>query len=911
MNYSFCTKSLVTKIIVFALICALPFLVIKMDKNHDLKRKNYERHLTDIARNAVEKDRSASESTGDKDADSPEMAALQEFFMTADPALDRVPAERLVTAKKEMDRLSRSKSSGYQLQWEGISSNMGGRTRAIMWDPNVENKAWAGGVTGGLWYNDDVTSMFSQWEPVNDFWSSLSISSIVYDPVNPMTFYVGTGEVQTALITYRESSGRGVGIWKSTDGGASWELLPSTADFAYVTRMAVRNENGTGVIYAGVSSGYYHGENQQSLPSDGLYRSEDGGQTWEQVLPNITGLDVPYAVSDIVVTPSGRIFVGTMQNIDELGGARILYSDNGTPGSWIVYEDVYANIIAQPQYKKPGRVMLAASQSDSDIVYATIGAGTTNANGHPVYYGRYVIKTNDGGLSWTTLNKPSSSGDWANLAWHALTITVDPNNPNTVYTGGLDVWRTTNSGSSWEHLTDWALMYYGGGDDYVHADQHCMVYKPGSSSMALLGSDGGIFFTANADGNPPVFQQKSPNYNTLQFYTCAINPTAGTDQFIGGLQDNGTLLYTGTPLSINDMIDGGDGAFCFWDQDQPNLYITSYYYNRYTIFQNGSWANNIDNQSGVFVNPADYQNNNNLLIANAVDFIGTHSNEILRVPSIPQNGNGTFVNVGTNAGGYFSHVRISPFSTPASTTAFLGTVGGRLFKVTDIQAIPHTTEIGSPSFPTSNISCVAVGGSEDTLLVTFSNYGVSSIWQTYDGGLQWREVEGNLPDMPVRWAIYHPQSSHQALIATELGVWSTSNLRDQQVNWEPQTTGMANVRVDMLTLRQSDNTVLAASHGRGLFHAEFPLDLHTGVPGGLQQQGMIIRQMASQLIIDPGATGGKAELSLFDLNGKLILKKEIPAHSQSVVSTEKFTPGVYLVRLQSQGNSFTRKIVIN
>jgi len=64
-------------------------------------------------------------------------------------------------------------------------------------------------------------------------------------------------------------------------------------------------------------------------------------------------------------------------------------------------------------------------------------------------------------------------------------------------------------------------------------------------------------------------------------------------------------------------------------------------------------------------------------------------------------------------------------------------------------------------------------------------------------------------------------------------------------------------------------------------------------------------------MIDPGVTGGKAELSLFDLNGKLILKKEIPALSQSVVSTEAFTPGVYLVRVQSQGNSFTRKIVIN
>ncbi|HOW32211.1 MAG TPA: sialidase family protein, partial [Bacteroidales bacterium] len=393
MIYFSCTKSLATKTIVFLLICGIPFAANRLDKNHDLKRKQYEKYIVETAKKVVEENAGG---TGEaEETDSPEMAALQEFFMTADPALGRVPAERLVAANRLMNKYKLTKSAAYPMQWTGTSSEMGGRTRAIMWDPNVENKAWAGGVTGGLWCNNNVTSQLSQWEPVNDFWSSLSISCITYDPANPMTFYVGTGEVQTALITYRESSGRGVGIWKSTDGGTTWELLPSTADFAYVTRMAVRNENGTGVIYAGVSSGYYHGSNQQSLPSDGLYRSDDGGQTWAQVLPNITGLDVPYAVSDIVVTPAGRIFVGTMQNIDALGGARILYSDNGTPGSWTVYEDVYNNIKTQPQYKKPGRVMLAASQSNSDIVYATIGAGTTNANGHPVYYGRYVIKTSD------------------------------------------------------------------------------------------------------------------------------------------------------------------------------------------------------------------------------------------------------------------------------------------------------------------------------------------------------------------------------------------------------------------------------------------------------------------------------------------------------------------------------------
>lgn len=143
------------------------------------------------------------------------MAALQEFFMTMDPALLRVPAERLPAAWSAMHKLQ-TKSTSYQLTWSGTSTEMGGRTRAIMWDPNDVNgkKVWAGGVTGGLWYNPDITSDISLWQPVSDTWQNMVISCITYDPNNPMIFYVGTGESQTALITYRESSGEESGSGK-------------------------------------------------------------------------------------------------------------------------------------------------------------------------------------------------------------------------------------------------------------------------------------------------------------------------------------------------------------------------------------------------------------------------------------------------------------------------------------------------------------------------------------------------------------------------------------------------------------------------------------------------------------------------------------------------------------------------
>ncbi|MEI7983711.1 MAG: hypothetical protein WCI71_18835, partial [Bacteroidota bacterium] len=271
-------------------------------------------------------------------ADQPEMAVLQDYFMTMDPALGVVPRERLAQAYRQTQEIQSLKSGSTSSSWQGYPSDMGGRTRTIMYDPNdaQHNKVWAGGITGGLWYNNIISDLFSSWVAVGDFWPRLSVRCMAYDPNNHMTFYIGTGEVETARQTYRESSGVGDGIWKSIDGGQTWNQLTSTIAFAYVTDIVVRNENGTSVIYAGVASGLYQGIQHQSQPSDGLFRSVNGGTSWQQVLPIISGTSVPYTVSDIAISSDGaRIFVGTRPNLNSQGGATILYSDAGTLNSWI------------------------------------------------------------------------------------------------------------------------------------------------------------------------------------------------------------------------------------------------------------------------------------------------------------------------------------------------------------------------------------------------------------------------------------------------------------------------------------------------------------------------------------------------------------------------------------------------
>jgi len=898
---------MLTAIMILAVVTVVFF-------NQENDRQRYERFL--MEEYAKMPDLPEADYKDLKKPDRPDLAAMQNYFMLADPATGTVPVDRLKQGYLVAERIrneSTLRLNTSTVQWTATDANMGGRTRAIMYDPIDEsgNKVWAGSVTGGLWYNNDITDDDSQWIPVGDFWDNLAISSICYDPNDPQTFYVGTGEGETAVTIYRESSGVGMGILKSTDGGLSWDFLPSTSGWKYVTDVAVRDENGSSVIYAGVTSGIYHGIVQQSEPYDGLYRSVDGGISWEQVLPDMNGASDPYPVSDIEIASNGRIFVGTMQNPNLDGGGVILYSDDGTTGSWNVYDDQANYILGQSYYNIPGRVVLASAPSDPSRVYALFAVGYTD--GFTYYRGLYILRTSDAGQSWMTLPLPDD--EWATLAWHALTAGVDPNDPDHMYVGGLDVWKTSNGGMNWSHLSDWSLMYYGGGPDYVHADQHVSLFKPGSSDEVLYGSDGGVFYTSEGTSSNPDFEEKNRSYNSLQFYTCAISPVSGENRFIGGLQDNGTLYYDNAALDINDMVDGGDGAACFWDEDESQIFITSVYYNRYSIFVNGSYYNNAGDYSGTFISPADYDYKENILYANACSFFGSHADQLLRIKNIPNYPSEAYITLGTGNFVPFSHVKYSPYSPSGTSTLFVGTQSGRLYKVTNAQSSPIVDEITGSNFPIANISCVAIGANENELLVTFSNYGVTQIFQSLDGGQNWEVKQGNFPDIPVRWAIYHPENSEQALLATEIGVWSTNTLHLQNTVWEPAIDGLANVRTDMLQLRKSDNTVLAATHGRGFYTAEYPYDPYVGL-NDLQEDEVVVYPNPSKGIFRIEFNSGKSEqihLSLFDTEGKILFAQSLQGKNKDIrkdFNLRSFPAGLYILKISDGYEILNKKIIL-
>ena len=857
--------------------------------------------------------------------DRPDLAGFSDFIKTLDPELQAVPTWRLNDAYRDIQSQAKLKSGNGTLEWSHHRTDMGGRTRALMFDPNdpANSKVWAGSVTGGLWWSDDPFHN-AEWTPVDDFWPNLSISSLAYDPINTNIFYAGTGESQTALIIYRESSGRGSGIMKSSDAGATWDVIPSTSEWAYVNDIIVRNEDGQSVIYAGVVSGYYKGKLHEAQPTDGLYRSSNGGDSWTQVLPNIPGVDIPYAPSDIVMSSdNNRIFVGTTYHGEERRGAAcILYSDNGI--DWTV-NDTYNNLIeAESTNKYPGRVMMCNAPSDANTLFALVASGyeRINSHSHDDYVGydcKYLLKSTDKGQSWTQLNFPSN---FAYLAWHALVVQVSPVNPNVIWVGGLDCHRSTNGGNTWTKMSNWARMYSPNGDlsDYVHADIHVFKFRPGSDTDMLIATDGGIFGTTLAPASNVSFSEKRANFSTLQYYSGAIHPLAGSEHFIGGLQDNGTMSYRKNHIpTFGDMLSGGDGALCFIDEDTPELQITTVYHNSIRTWYGAvetkpsSMAGRNDG-SGTFINPMDYSSRDNTLFANMQDWEGNDANKLLIAGISASNVNFRYANLNTETAVPFSCIKSSERSPVGESNIFIGTEAGRLYKLADATRNTNVQEITSASFPSGFISSIEVGETEQTLLVTFSNYGVESVWLSLDGGQNWTNKEGNLPDIPVRWSIFHPENDKQVMLATELGSWTCDDITADPAVWTQNINGLANVRIDQIKVRKSDNTVLAATHGRGMY---------TAVWNKVTGSGIDNYNLSTQMLAYPNPSNGQfklelrpaedSELVISDLTGRVVLHEALEAQNYSITKTFDLSQepkGTYIITVSLGSKKQTAKVLI-
>ncbi|MBL6962660.1 MAG: T9SS type A sorting domain-containing protein [Bacteroidetes bacterium] len=621
------------------------------------------------------------------------------------------------------------------------------------------------------------------WKPYDDYLSNLCISKLTFDPNNTKVYYFCTGEGW-----FNADAGRGAGVWKSTDAGNSWFQLESTntSTFHYCQDLVVHPS--TSHIYVSTRNG-------------GLQRSVDGGQNWQQVLGTASGTKSNRA-ADIELTIEGGVFVS--MGIFEKDG--IYYSESGDSGTF-----------ESRMYGFPSavyRIEIATAPSNDQVVYA-VPTSSISVDKHLIV-GFY--RSFDKGLNWEETENPGGERKLAkNQGWYDLIIEVDPNNENVVIAGGLDLWRTQDAGDHWQKLSSGKRR----NDNYVHVDQHEIIFQ--NSDTVYFGNDGGIWRSDNFTVDSPLIYNLNNTYNVTQFYAAAIHPEPGNRKIIGGTQDNGSLMVLDKGISDFKTISGADGSFCCINpHDGDIIYTTTQYRRMYRYVDGGEGIPDtitndfLENDDVLFINPIEIDPVNPEIIYQA------SSLGLWRLTNASNASKEDWKKASYNWG----DISAIGVSKDVAHHVFLGRRnGGKIYRLDDADESDETKRPVwlNPDFELPNAYCSNIYvDPEDAnhLIVIFSNYGINNIWEcqhALSDSAKWTNHDGDLPDLPVRWALLHPAIKGACYIATELGIFYTWKLNGGETVWEPMFSGIPLTRVDMLRLRNSDHTVVAATHGRGLF----------------------------------------------------------------------------------------------
>ncbi len=769
-----------------------------------------------------------------------------ERLLTANPRTGTVPKnirEKELIFSRLID--SQTKSSRAEvLDITGAGpSNVGGRTRAVALDVRNENVILAGGVSGGMWKSIDGGAT---WVRKSDPANRNSVTCLAQDtrPGKEDTWYHGTGELFANSATGGGAPFRGNGIYKSTDNGETWNVIPSTVD----SDPSVFNSQFQYIWDIEINDGNLTEDEVLVAAFGGILRSLDGGDTWSvEVGQELFGLAPTVNLNEIgasfftgIEKTSSGLFFATMSTFSTPDGdspdAGIYVSRNG---------DDWDDINPFTGGSTFRRIVMGADPSNPSRCYFLVDSS-------PVFLLRYdFIRFNGVGEAqgtWVNLsdNVPAFGGqlgDFDTQGSFNMMVRVHPQDPQLIFLGGTNLYRSTDGFDSDEE-TNWIGGYdpEGGVSPYEnhHPDQHDLLFFPSDPDKMLSASDGGLIVSDDVENDSVTWESLNDGYVTSQFFTIALSKEENDEMIIGGMQDNGTDITAGT-LEWKGLT-GGDGGYAASTPGKRLLFASFQRGNvlRLTVdedLQLRSFAR-VDpeplvNGAGsdyLFITPfvLDPLSPNRMFIAG-----GNHlyvNENVSQSPAGSLNGitlGWKRVNDAPLATGVVSALDISQ----DGSLLYFGTSDGHIYRVdeaNDILSIA-TEELPNSSFPEDGyISSISMNpDNSNHLLVVFSNYEIPSVFESTDGGQSFVNVSGILEQFPdgtgngpsVRWSELIPKNSGTLyVVGTSTGLYSTELTDGASTIWSKESADLIGSSViTMMDYRPVDGRLGIATHGNGVF----------------------------------------------------------------------------------------------
>lgn len=781
------------------------------------------------------------------------------------------------TIEKEKQRIATTtKSAGFDTPWtlEG-PTNVGGRINTVVADPTNPDIIYTGSAKGGIFKTIDGGE---HWQPIFDEQPFLAISHIVIHPTDPNTLFVGTGDINIS-----GHFAMGDGVYKSEDGGATWKHL-GLADTRIISKIRIHPQS-PDIIYVGTM-----GSPLERNQDRGLYKTIDGGETWEQVLfvaedAGIVDLVMNPIAPNILYAAAWNRIRTTTESIISGDDAKIFKTVDGGENWTMLTEG-----LPQDTFARIGLTIFKDNPNTLAAVYVNRNSLFEN-----------IYRTDNGGENWTSITDTTSglgSRPLGGFGWYFGKLAFSPRTPDEVFLLGVGLYRSSNNGLNWTSL----------GNGILHADKHTLHFI--NDTTLLLGTDGGLYKSTDNGGS----WSDIDNIPNTQFYRVAYNPHQ-PNVYTGGTQDNGTIVGSATGINSWHRIFGGDGFQAIYHPTNPNLW--------YVEWQNG----NI-----VLMTPDTSFN-----IKSGIDGSDRRNWDAPYILS-PTNPNnlytGTYRMYANYSGGFDDWVQISDdltdgnifgrnFHTITSITEsplvadylYVGTSDANVWRSLDKGGSWENITFDLPERYVTSIK--ASPNEENTVYVTHSGFKGNGyqphLHRSFDNGETWEDISSDLPTVGVNDVVILPNRETDNILfaATDIGVYASFT---NGQNWDRLGTDMPLTLVFDMEYDTITHKLIAGTFSRSML--SFPVDSFLNQVENVDTTTTDTLANAIELYallpinVYPNPTTDYLTLSInkpsklllnekieiININGEVILETTVQSMNQ-VIDVQELPTGLYFISL--------------